>query len=74
MQIPEHIIDLAELFMKKAKMPGNRRQIKFMIADHIAFIESLGGKITWPHASGPPGPEGAIHHGDNIGPIGEPKT
>jgi hypothetical protein len=48
MQIPEHIINLAQKFVQKAGMKCEQRQIKFMICDHVSFIESLGGKVTWP--------------------------
>jgi len=48
MNIPEHIIDLGYSFTKKAGIKANRRQVKFMIADHVVFIESLGGAVLWP--------------------------
>lgn len=50
MQIPEHIISLADIFVKKATGYSNRRKTKFLIADHVGFIESLGGKVVWPEA------------------------
>lgn len=48
MQIPEHIITLAHKFVQKAGMKCDQRQVKFMICDHVSFIESLGGKVVWP--------------------------
>lgn len=58
-EIPEHIVKKAEAFMKKAGVPGDHRKIRFVIADHILFIESLGGKVKWPEEKvvSPPGVE-----------------
>jgi hypothetical protein len=50
MQIPEHVIAMAHKFIQKAGMKCDQRQVKFMICDHVSFIESLGGKVVWPES------------------------
>ena len=60
-EIPAHIIKKAEIYLKKAGVPGDHRKIRFVIADHVLFIESLGGKVTWPEeVVSPPGVEPGI--------------
>jgi hypothetical protein len=44
--IPEHIIEKANKYAIKAGV--SKRKIKFIIIDHVAFIQSLGGTVTWP--------------------------
>jgi len=48
MQTPEHIIALAHKLALKAGMKCDKRQVKFLVCDHVSFIESLGGTVTWP--------------------------
>jgi len=48
MEIPAHAIELGYTFIRKAGVKADKRQVKFMIADHVAFINSLGGVVTWP--------------------------